>query len=150
MKKNISKKLILYGCLQKQNELIENIEKRINALKADVFNYSQSTSQSENRAAGKIDLLNALENELIFAKTENKHLESIDPSKENASVESGAVVITNHLIFFIGISGEKIEIEGEVIQGISTKAPIYSFMHGLKKGNTFSYNEKAYEILNVY
>ncbi len=150
MKKNISKNLILNSCLKNQQELIGNIEKRVKALETDAFTLNQSASQSENRTAGKIEILSALENELAFALKEMEYLKSLDHSNELTSIVPGAIVITDQLNFFIGISGEKIEIEGNVVHCISPKAPIYKHMEGLKKGNTYSYNEMVYEIKDVF
>ncbi len=147
---NISKDQVLEACTQKQEELIKNFESRVNTSSADAYDDNQSASQSEDRTAGKIDLLSTFENELAFAQTEMAFLKSLDPSKENTKVEPGAVVLTNHLNFFIGVSSEKMEVDGEDIFGISTKAPIYASMQDKQKGDSFEYNEKVYEIQEVY
>ena len=78
------------------------------------------------------------------------NLQSINPAVVNTKVESGAVVMTNHLNFFISIPIDKIEIEGVSFVGISTKAPIYSEMQGKKKGDTFKFNNMEYSILELY
>lgn len=150
MKININKNLILNSCLLNQEELIGNIEKRVNALNTDATSHNYSASQSEDRTAGKMELLNALKTELTFAVKEMEYLKSLDPSTENTYISPGAVVITDQLIFFIGISSEKIEIDSNEVICISTKAPIYTFMEGLKKGDTFKYNEMNYEIKDIY
>jgi hypothetical protein len=59
------------------------------------------------------------------------------------------MVVTKFRTFFNAISSEKIEIEGESIFGIFTKAPIYKVMQGLKKGDKFECNGTAFEIEEV-
>ena len=150
MKGHISKEEILNTCLVKQEELIENFDSRVTEMKADAYSHSESASQTENRTAGKIELLSTLENEKGFAQAELGYLKSLNIKKESTIVEPGAVVITNLRTFFIAVSSEKIEIDGQVIFGISTGAPIYSVMEGLSKGDKYEFNGTAYEIEDVY
>ncbi|MEO5996749.1 MAG: hypothetical protein ABIN89_08450 [Chitinophagaceae bacterium] len=150
MKKNISKETILQVCMQKQEELINNFNDRVMERRADASIANQSTSQSEDRNAGDAEVLDSLEKELVFAQLELSALKAINPTQKNTTVESGAVVVTNERIFFIAVSSEKVEIDGEVIYGISTNAPIYSVMQGLAKGDRFEFNGTAYDIEKVY
>src|SRR5664279_361555 len=146
MKKNITKKMVLDACLQKQEELVESFEGRVNMMKSDTYDQNHSTSQSEDRTAGKVDLLNTYKTELVFARREMEYLKSLDASAKNTKVEPGALVLTERMNFFIGVSTEKIEVEGEKIFGISTNAPIYKSMEGLEKGAQFKFNETGYTI----
>ncbi len=149
MKKNITKKMVLDACLQKQEELVQNFEGRVNMMKSDTYNQDQSASQSEERTAGKVDLLNTYKTELAFARREMEYLKTLDASAENIKVEPGALVLTDGLDFFIGVSTERIQVEGEDIYGISTNAPIYKSMEGLEKGATFTFNGTVYKIGSV-
>ena len=144
-----NKKEIINLCLANQKEQIDNIEKRVNAINDDAISHNQSASQSEDRTAGKVELLNALRTELDFAKQEMAYLKNIDPLIENTNISLGAIVITNQLTFFIAISSEKIEVNGNEIVCISPKAPIYQVMKGLQKGASFAYNEMNYEIEEI-
>lgn len=150
MKKNISKAAVLAACLQKQEELIENFESRVNESKADTYSHSQSESQSEDRTAGKMELLNTYRHELAFAKSEMNFLKSLNATIAHAKAEAGAMVITNHLNFFIGVSSEKIEVDGTEVFGVSTNAPIYKTMEGMGKKDKFLFNKKEYIIEDVY
>ena len=150
MKSKIAKTLILQACIQKQQELIDGFKQREVEMYNDTFRQNATASQTENRKAGKVDLLKAIGNELAFAQQELIYLNSIDVTGESTLIEPGAVVITDLLTFFIGVSSEKIEIDGEIIIGISTKAPIYASMNGLQKGSSFQFNETKYVIEDVY
>ncbi|UQD55871.1 hypothetical protein [Flavobacterium sp. K5-23] len=147
---NIDKNLILEACLQKQNDLIESFTNRLENMESDAMDHDHSPSQSESRTAGKMELLNAIGKELEFAQREMEFLKNLDPSKVSDVVEPGAVVVTNKMTFYICVSIEKFEVEGNEFFGMSFKAPIYAVMRGLAKGTTFKYNETEYDILDIY
>ena len=150
MKNKLDKTNILQACIQKQQELVDSFEERETEMRSDTYNQDGSDSQSEDRKAGKVEVLNALSNELVFAHEELLFLNSLNASKESTTIEPGAVVVTDQLTFFIGVSSEKVEVDGETFFGISTKAPIYANMVGLQKGDSFQYNETKYLIENIY
>lgn len=149
MKKNITKKMVLETCLEKQEELVESFEGRVNMMKSDTYDQDHSASQSEDRTAGKVDLLNTYKTELVFARREMAYLKSLDASAENSKVEPGALVLTDRMNFFIGVSSEKIKVAGEEVYGISTNAPIYQSMQGLEEGATFKFNDTEYKIEDI-
>lgn len=150
MKNKLDKIHIKQACIDKQQELIDSFKERETEMYEDTFSQNASDSQTEDRKAGKIDVLNAIGNELVFAQKELLFLNSINVSGESTVVEPGAVVVTDQLTFFIGVSSEKVDVDGDSIFGISTNAPLYSFMVGLKKGSRFQFNETKYIIEDVY
>ncbi len=150
MSKKINKQEIFDACVQKQEKLIANFEARRSEMKDDTTRQSESASQTEDRTAGKIELMVTMEKELAFAQMEMGYLKAINPEQDNIIVEPGAVVVTGQRTFFIAISSEKIEVNGETIFGLSTGAPIYSVMEGLKKGEKFSFNQTNYIIQDLY
>ena len=147
---NLSKEMIYEKSLQKQEDLIANFNSRIDTLNSDAINNNQSASQSEDRTAGNLEIVSALQNELVFAQNELVFLKTLNSAKKNDIVEIGAVVITNKLNFYISVSSEKMTIDNDEIYGISIKAPIYAAMQGLKKGDTFSFNDNKYNIVDIY
>lgn len=150
MENKIDKSAIHSAFVKQQTEMIESFESRLKALEDDATSHNQIASQTEDRAAGKIEMIIAMENELIFAQKEKSNLESIDPTIEKNKVDIGALVMTNNMNFFIAISGDKISVDGIEIFGISPFAPIYAVMQGLKKGGSFNFNNKQYMIIEVY
>ncbi len=146
----IRKNLILDACIEKQNELIDGFKNRLKTMESDAFEHNHTPSQSENQTAGKIELLNAMGNELDFALREMEFLKTLNADKQSTMVEPGAVVVTEKMTFYICVSIEEIEVEGKPFFGISTKAPIYANMRGLVKGDSFSFNETTYIIRNIY
>jgi hypothetical protein len=152
MQKKISKELILKTCLQKQEELIKNYDSRVMEMQTDTTNDDDdpSASQSEDHNAGDVEIMSTMAGGLEFAQREMVTLAAIDPAHVNEMVEPGAVVVTNNRTFFIAVSSERVEVGEEVIYGISTNAPIYTVMAGLKKGETFKFNGTGYKIEDIY
>ena len=148
--KKLDKKLILAACIDKQNELIESFSNRIGGMEDDVMDRNHSASQSDNRSPERIELMNAIGLELDFAKREMEFLKNLDVSKEYEIIEPGAVVETEKMTFYICVSIEEFEVGGSKLFGISTKAPLYLEMNGLKTGDTFSFNKQTYTIKDVY
>ncbi|MEO7309403.1 MAG: hypothetical protein ABIX01_03320 [Chitinophagaceae bacterium] len=150
MKKKITKQQVLDICIQKQEEQVENFDSRVNSMKLDINNKDYSASQSEDRQAGKTELLRIYERELTFSTNDLNTLQSIDPTVEYSTVQPGALVTTDQLLFFIAISTEKFEIGGATVIGISARAPIYQAMLGLAKGDSFKFNDMDYLIEALY
>ena len=150
MKNKVDKNWIITTCVANQNELIDNFKKREAEINEAAFTKNASASQTEDRSAGKYELLKAIGDELAFAQKELTFLETIDGNLQNDSVELGAVVVTDKLTFFIAISSDKMEKNGATIVGISTRAPIYEKMRELKKGDSFQFNETTYVIEDLY
>ncbi len=146
----ISKDIILKTCIEKQEDLIKNFDSRVTEMREDAYSQNQSASQSEDRTAGKVEILGTLERELAFVQMEMGYLKTLNPDKVNEKVEPGAVVVTNQRTFFIAVSTEKVDIDGQEVFGISTKAPIYAVMQGLETGDKFDFNGIDYVIENVY
>jgi hypothetical protein len=94
MKNRIDKNQILQACIEKQEELIDHFKKRESEVNDDTFSQMESASQSEDRRAGKYELLKALGDELAFAQHELAYLHSLDMTKECSVVEPGAIVVT--------------------------------------------------------
>ncbi|MGM0530990.1 MAG: hypothetical protein ACQER7_06530 [Bacteroidota bacterium] len=65
-------------------------------------------------------------------------------------VEFGAVVITNKQKMFIALGLGKVEVNGDTYYVISKDVPIYKAMEGLKKGDTFEFNNMKFEIQDVF
>ena len=83
MKKHIPKDVILQTCIDKQQELIANFEDRVAEMKADTMGQTDSASQTEDRTAGKIELLITIEKELAFATMEMGILKAIHANFKN-------------------------------------------------------------------
>lgn len=150
MSTRIDKADIHQACMVKQQELIENFEMEIASLKKEMFAHDFSQSQSDSGSVERNELLVRYENELIFLNNELQILESIDPNEETEKAELGSVVVTDQRIFYVSVSIEQIEVEGQKIFGLSVKAPIYEAISKISKGEKMSFNGVNYKVLDVY
>jgi hypothetical protein len=150
MHQRISKADILAACVKKQQALIDNFNQRIEDVNADAYAHSEPPSQSDGGSDSPEALLQVMMQELNFVQYEMGILRGIDPENGADHVERGAVVVTDKRIFFISVSSEEIEIGGNKVFGMSEKAPLYALMKGLKKGDSFQFNETKYTIEDIY
>ena len=150
MSQQISKSDILEACLIKQQELIDHFNERIDEVKSEAYNHTETPSQTDEGSDSSEELLEVMGQELQFVRSELEVLRSIDPANAATHVERGAVVVTDQRTFFIGVSSEEIVIDGVKIFGMSDKAPLYSHMKGLKTGDTFQFNSTKYQIKDIY
>jgi hypothetical protein len=51
-----------------KNDLIDGFTTRLEIMESDAVDHDHSPSQSESRTAGKMELINAIGNELTFAQ----------------------------------------------------------------------------------
>lgn len=150
MNHRIAKATILSTCLQKQQELIDHFNQRVEDVKAEAYNNNETPSQTDEGSNSPEEFLQTLGEELDFVRAEMEVLRSIDPANPANVVERGAVVVTNQRTFFIGVSSEGIEIDGQKVFGMSEHAPLYTHMKGLHKGDSVEYNKTRYVIEDIY
>ena len=146
----IAKASILSTCIQKQQELIDHFSQRMEDVKTEAYNNNETPSQTDEGSNSPEEFLQTLSQELDFAIAEMEVLRSIDTTNVAVQVERGAVVVTNHRTFYIGVSSEGIEIDGQKIFGMSEHAPLYNHMKGLRKGDSVEYNKTKYQIEDIF
>lgn len=76
-------------------------------------------------------------------------LASLDISPKT-KVETGAIIETDSLNFFIGYPTIPFDMDGKHYVGISAGSPIYTLMNGKRKGESFQYAGKSYNIINIF
>ncbi len=86
---------------------------------------------------------------LIDAEENQKLLQSIKDVPFSDAARNGSLVNTNQGSFFLSISAGQLHLENETIFAISAVSPIGKLLLGKKKGDTFNFNGKKYEIGEV-
>jgi hypothetical protein len=76
-------------------------------------------------------------------------LASLDISPKT-KVETGAIIETNSLNFFIGYPTIPFDMNGKRYVGISAGSPIYTLMVGKRTGDSFQYAGTSYKITNIF
>jgi transcription elongation GreA/GreB family factor len=77
-------------------------------------------------------------------------LQQVPAHSLTPTIENGAVVITDKQNFFIAVSIGKVTAEEKTYFTISTSAPIFQAMVGLKKGDSFNFRDRSYKISDVF
>jgi hypothetical protein len=153
--KNVLKKKLLQACIKKQQSLIDDFKGRIDALLSieGLGNEEKYDNNELSQSSQKTDEVNSLNEALEFANEEMKVLQNLATSQsktEHTRVEPGAVVVTNHESFFISVSAEKIEVDGQAYIGISCHSPLFLAMKEKRKGYKFTSNERPYQIEDIF
>lgn len=77
-------------------------------------------------------------------------LQKIDTFKENDVVQFGSVVVTDTQQLFVSASIGQVKVEDKTYLAISTHSPFYKAMEGKKRGESFSFRDKVFKILDVF
>ncbi len=144
------KKQIYNKCLSILEENAETARQTMNQIQKDA-----------NEAEQEHDVFDGSRSELlrerdIYAEQLQKAVDEIQILKKVSfdgledQVEFGAVVITNKQKMFIALGLGKVEVNGETYYVISKDVPIYKAMEGLKKGDTFTFNNMNFSIEDVF
>lgn len=148
------KKRMLNKCIAKQQSLIGDFKKRIEALLVtEGLGNEESYDNSElAHASMNVEEARALSDALQYAEDEMKQLWFLQliPNKVNTKAEQGAVVVTNHGTFYISVSIEQFKVDGETYIGLSVHSPLYLSMKGKTIGEKFTYNGREYVISDIF
>ncbi len=145
-------KLKLYSkCLELLQLQIEKYQREIEMIKEAL---EVETMPSEGDDGGKGELLNELEKYAGYIENTEKtreQLKRIDISQTHQFVGNGSLVETENNFFFIAVALGKLDIDdNKNYYSISTDAPIYIHLRGKKAGDSFTFNNLTYHILNVF
>jgi transcription elongation GreA/GreB family factor len=138
-------------CLEILNLQLEKYQREIDVVKEALENES---GQSDNEDGGKGEMLNEIEKYAGYIETTERtkeQLKRIDVSQEHTVVGSGSLVETEKNFFFVTVALGKLDInDNKNYYSISTDAPIYEHLKGKQAGDSFSFNNLTYNIVNVH
>jgi hypothetical protein len=77
-------------------------------------------------------------------------LDKIDPLRKTEKIQNGSIVITNQESFYIAISAGQLKIDDLVYFAIAPTSPLGAKLIGLKAGSAFAFNNKNYQIKEVW
>jgi len=150
MDKLAYKRKLIEKCLEQQDQNVLNAKSAMDDIQESAIDYGQPQEHYDSYKSQLLRKRDVFAKQYEQAKTERKLLERIDIEKVCNSVGFGAVVVTDDQKFIICISLGKIGFNNETIYGISLKVPLYKVMEGLEKGSSFEFNEKKYQIKDIY
>jgi predicted RNase H-like nuclease (RuvC/YqgF family) len=151
MNKRDQKLKILEAGMARQKELIHSFEKRIDELRKSGkhLNDTQYDAQQASFNDETNEIIDLLTGQLNFVVDEMNVMRTLT-NELVQSIKMGAVVVTDRMKFFVSVSLEEFEVDGENYFGISAKAPIYDKMRGLYAGDSFEMNGAKYQIKEVF
>lgn len=145
---------MLETCIAKQQSLIEDFKTRIKNLleTSGIGNEEEYDNNELSLKAQSIEEVNSINHELDLANREMIVLESLKAliKETKQLVSPGAVVVTDRETFFISVSIEQFELEGESYFGLSMKSPLYQAMKGKRKGDKFNHKGITYRIEDLF
>ncbi len=76
-------------------------------------------------------------------------LKSLEATPPSEVVKSGSLVVTSQGSFYLTISAGQLAVNGKTTFGISAASPVGQLMLGKRAGDTFAFNQKEFNILEV-
>jgi len=144
--------------IQLYQHCIEFVDARIRAA-TDAIHAAQASANDETKssAGDKYETGRAMaqleieKNSAQLADAQNlkRQLASIRPSDNAGRVQAGSLVITNQGFFYIAIAGGQATVQGENYVVISPASPLAQKMQGLHTGDSFTLNQRKFEIRQV-
>ncbi len=148
------KKRMLAACIGKQQSVIKDFRKRLEALliTEGLGNEESYDSSERSGMATQMEEATVLTENLQFAEDEMKQLTFLQLLGEETTgqVQPGAAVVTNVATFYISVSIEQFKIDGETYVGLSVHSPLYIAMKGKVVGETVTYNGREYRINDIF
>ena len=152
MKTLLRKQHILEAARRKLRENLAEYHERIDELKSVTINneLAETASQTEGRRDADIELMDTIIEKSDQMKHDLEALEKLDAAEVLQTVQFGSVVITDQRAFLVAISVEEFEVDGINVLGLSTKAPLYLAMKGMRAGDQVGVNGVTYTIKAVF
>jgi hypothetical protein len=144
---------ILEAAIASQKSIIHDLEQRTKDVLATDGNVNEEQYDSTEQSikSSLVDEAEMLRDELEFVKNELIDLEKLKKHHELVTtVGPGAVVATNHGVYFVSVSIEGFNVGKSHFFGISTRSPLYKKMRGKKIGDKFKFGKTEYQIKNIY
>lgn len=143
---------IISVAVASQRGIIHDLEKRTHDLltagDADEQNHKTIKQSRDSALIADVKMIN---HELRFVKDELKELERLKRRSVNsASVAPGAVVATNHGLYFASVSIGGFNVGRSHFFGLSIRSPLYKKMKGMRAGEKFKFRNEQYEITDIY
>ena len=147
----MNKEKLKYVLIEHQENIINELAGKIDfsneLVDLDEMDVIDPEDYSHANEAGEISQLMLVQ--LQKAKMDLEQLKKLDFSPKSL-IDSGAIVQTEKFNFIMGFPTIPFDFEGLHIVGVSKGSPIFPFMVGKSKGESFEFGGKKYTINQVY
>lgn len=145
--KTLTKDKVVKAIIDHKQEVLLDFEQdekdRLDSVGNDDMDNKHIIDSKNDETLAEMDFLNhnveILEREIIL-------LRNVDPKSEHDSVQFGSLVHTDMGVLLVAAAQERMKVDDQIVLGISTAAPIYKVMKGLKAGDKFELNGMKHEI----
>lgn len=144
------KEKILDACKMLQLKTIKNLKSEVEEAQNAANDYGLPKDRYDSFRTQLLRKRDMFAQQLAKANQQLDLLNQINPEKEYATVEFGAVIVTNRQNLFISIGLGKVQVDDQTYFAISPAVPIYRAMEGKKVGEGFSFNNTTYKIQELY
>lgn len=147
-----SRKSILFGLCR------EAIRNKVGRLQALIQEAQQSANEETKSSAGdKYETGRAMvqleiekyAEQLNELQKQSLELEKVSAAPPQNNIGPAALVETSNGTFLIAVNAGEFALEGKKVYAISAQAPIAQKMIGLRQGDSFTMNGRAYSIMSV-
>jgi hypothetical protein len=146
------KELLKEACIKILFERTAHIENSMAEARESANGEEKSSAGDKyetSRAMGHL-AQEMLSKQLEDARQEIELINRLNTSALNSSVSAGAVVICPGFIFYVSLGLGNIELHGHKVTLLSPKAPLANLLHHKKPGESFIFNSKSTQILDVF
>lgn len=137
IRKHLEKQLSDY--IAELNSTNEEIGKETKSSAGDKFETSREMMNQE---------VSRIEERIAYLKRQLNSLNQISTNSVD-TITNGSLVWTNHGLFFFGIAFGKLDIESNVLLGLSLNSPLGQLMKDKKTGEELNFMNRNYKIKSV-
>ena len=106
-------------------------------------------SQFDSPTQGALDEMELFDNNVEIVEKEISQLRDIPINLQMDKVRFGSLVETDRMTMLVCVPHDNVDVDGELVKGISMAAPIYKKMKDLKEGDHFDENGTKYVIKSI-
>jgi transcription elongation GreA/GreB family factor len=130
---------------------IETAQQAIAAAQEGADTETKSSSGDKYETGRTMMQLEVEKNTMQLAESlKLKHaLDQINPQNYSGSVQAGSLVVTNEGTFFIAISIGKVTLHNETYLILSPASPLGLRLMGLKVNDSFTFQDRRYELKEI-
>ena len=150
MNKKELKEQLVNECLRIKQEIIDNAKLAVDDIQKMANEYGQPKDRYDSYRMQLLRKRDLHAQQLQKAIEEKGIILKIDASKSSNIVGFGSVVITSMQKLFISVGLGKIKINNEHYFAVSVVSPIFKQLENKTKGDSFTINNKEFEILEVF
>ncbi|MEY3417485.1 MAG: hypothetical protein RL711_215 [Bacteroidota bacterium] len=140
---------LLTKCIHLQTELVNAIQQ---SMKHAIESANMEPSAEDNADSFREQC--NMDRDMYSMKLREASLTLAGLQKINGDIESntvryGAVVMTDVQNLFVSVSLGQVNFDGDTFVAISTKSPLYQVMEGKKKGDSFEFRGRKFNIKDI-